>query len=112
MLHKHYSMNTIKFLSSLELTKDVELGETAAIPGPPLLGMKSNWTWIRETDISFHAVSNLCYTLIIVVERIGEWWPVSHSATHNQMFTVCNRSGDYACHGSNPISIPSTKFRT
>ena len=72
--------------------------------------MVSNWTCMIETDSSFHAVSRLRHTSWTVLDE--KVWQISLSATHEQMFSVGDTSGDHADLGINRIPSVSRKIRT
>ncbi|GFW00066.1 hypothetical protein TNCV_3568561 [Trichonephila clavipes] len=71
------------------------------------LGLESNWVWMTVMGNSFHAVSNLCHTSTTVLAR--EMWRASLSTTHDQIFSMSDRSRDRARQGNNRIPCTMRK---
>ena len=98
----------IKFVSSLDVYRGAKL--QAAKTAHILFDIELNWVCMIETSNSFFVASSLCQTSSTVTG--GEEWWASLSATHDQMFSVADRSGDCAELGSNRIPCVSRKFKT
>ncbi|GFV38812.1 hypothetical protein TNCV_1004541 [Trichonephila clavipes] len=54
---------------------------------------------------SFHAASSLCHISIMVA---GEGWWISLSATHGQMLSKGEKSGEHAGHGNSAMNSVSS----
>ena len=72
--------------------------------------MESNSAWMTETVNSFHVALSLCHTSSTALA--GEGWWASLRITHDQMFSLIDRSGDSAAQSSNQIPCVSRKART
>ena len=72
-------------------------------------GMKSSLAWMTETGNSYPAALNPCHTLSTALT--GERLRDSPLASHDQIFSLSDRSEDRASHGSNRIPYVLKKVR-
>ena len=71
--------------------------------------MELNWAWEIEKGNSFRTALRLCHTSSIVWAR-EEWW-ARFLSTHDQMFSMSDRSWDHVGRGKNWTPCVSKKVR-